>query len=851
MLLTIFSKLTSRFNSLTRRHLEWIFRTTTTRPRAVLCSFFLALLLSISVICTTRFDADIFQLFPAHQPALKLLLDSLQWSGSANEAYFLLEGKRDELPREAERLAERLRTAQVDGKPAFRRISWRVFDENEAAAFNDFIAYAVTRPQLFIGPEDVPALVQRFASGSVDDSLRRLQADLAGQFGGALTGMASADPLYIRDLILPRLKAGSQALDLDPDSPYYLSRDGKVLIMIAEPARPVQDMVFARALVTTINQARLGSSVAISCAGSHISAVLDEAAMKSDILACILSSLAVVLAIFYLVYRRILPTLLLPLIIAVGVAMALGVAGLILPSIHIISFAFMALIVGLGTDYSIHLYDRFHTERAVGKNSDDALHLAVVDTGHSLFTAATTTAVPFFALMISDVRALSELGLLVGLGVVFSLYTTFFFLPPLLVYMERRFPADYRPIPGLGMHSVWRLAGRFPRAVVAGSIAAIILLAAASSRTFFDGELKNLQPRHSEAFLAQEKIERHLSLAPKQLMVAVEGKDLADVLRRAARLDGVARSRQINGSISSWSSLGQVINNRARQIDVSRAIYDRTGGSLPVRELKAALVRQGFEPEPFQPFIDAISANAVMTPVPDEEAIARLKASPLRGLVDRHLVKDASGYHALLYLYYKDTGFNQASFLRELKGIDPTARVTGVDLISSELAASVRQGFLWSFMIGGLLVLFLILAHFKSRGGLFYTMFPVVAGSLAMLGVMALFGMGLNFMNAMVLVTIIGMGSDYGLHISHRIAAEDPKGRESRFIQAGRAVLMSALTTIAGFGSLAFADFPALASVGWATNFGVGFTALFALVTVPAAMMALTRSDCSPSSHSE
>jgi uncharacterized protein len=841
MPLTIFSKLTSWFNSLTRRHLEWIFRVTTTRPVAVLISFVLALLLSISVIFTTTFDADIFQLFPARQPALRLLLDSLQWSGSANEAYFLLEGDRESLPREAERFAERLRITQVDGQPAFRRITWRVFDENEAAAFNDFIAYAASRPQLFIAPEDVPLLVQRFAPGSVDESLHRLQADLAGQFGGAMTGMASADPLYIRDLILPRLKAGSQALDLDPDSPYFLSRDGKVLIMIAEPARPVQDMVFARSLVTAINQARLGSTVAISCAGAHISAVLDEAAMKSNILACILSSLVVVLAIFYAVYRRILPTLLLPLIIVVGVALALGVAGLLLPSIHIISFAFMALIVGLGTDYSIHLYDRFHTERVAGKNSDDALHLAVVDTGHSLFTAATTTSMPFFALMISDVRALFELGLLVGLGVVFSLYTTFFFLPPLLVYMERRFPADYRPIPGLGMRSLWRFAGRFPRAVAAVSILTIVLLAAASSRTFFDGDLKNLQPRHSEAFMAQEKIERHLSLAPKQLMVAVEGKELADVLQRAARLDGVARDLQGRGNIRSWSSLGQVINSRSRQIEVSQALYDAAGGNLPVGELTAALDRQGFEAEPFQPFINAIKTNAMMTPVPDEEAITRLKASPLRGLVDRHLVKDVSGYHALLYLYYQDSGFDQAAFLRELKEIDPTARVTGVDMISSELAASVRKGFLWSFMIGGLFVLFLLLAHFKSPGGIFYTMFPIIAGSLAMLGVMALFGMGLNFMNVMVLVTIVGMGSDYGLHISHRISAGDLQGRESRFVQAGRAVVMSALTTIAGFGSLAFADFPALASIGWATNFGVGFTALFALVTLPAAMILLMR----------
>lgn len=837
MLRKILSRLTLQFNSLTRRHLEWIYRITTTRPRAVLSFFFIALLLSIAVIRTTRFDADIFQLFPTRQPALKLLLDSLQWSGSANEAYFLLEGDREALPREAERFAERLRTARVDGQPAFRRITWRLFDESEGAAFNAFIAYAVTRPQLFIAPEDVPALLQHFTPAAMDESLHRIQTDLAGQFGGAMTGLASADPLYLRDLILPRLKAASQALDLDPASPYFLSRDGKVLIMIAEPARPVQDMAFARALVTAINQARQGSTVAISCAGAHISAVLDEAVMKSNILACILSSLAVVLAIFYAVYRRILPTLLLPLIIAAGVALALGVAGLLLPSIHIISFAFMALIIGLGTDYSIHLCDRFHTERAAGRDSGEALRLAVVDTGHSLFTAATTTAVPFLALMVSDVRALYELGLLVGLGVIFSLYTTFFFLPPLLVYMERRFPAAYRPIPGLGLGRVWRLAGRFPRAVVAISALAVVITAAASTRTFFDGELKNLQPRHSEAFLAQDKIERHLNLAPKQLLVAVEGKDLADVLQRAARVGGLARRWQDRGSISSWSSLGQIINNRDRQLEVSRAISARTPGGLSVAGLNGELARQGFETGPFQPFIAALSAGNALTPASEEEAVARLKASPLRGVVDRHLIKDASGYHALLYLYYKNTGFDQAAFLRELSGIDPAARVSSVDLVSSQLAASVRESFLRGFLVGGVLVLFLLLSHFESPSGVFYAMFPVIGGSLAMLGIMALCGMGLNFMNAMVLVTIVGMGSDYGLHLRHRTIGNLPQDRENHFIQSGRAVLLSALTTIAGFGSLAFADYPALASIGWATNLGVGFTALFALVTLPAVMV--------------
>lgn len=834
MLSILFSRLTAASNSLIHRHLEWIYRVTSRSPRKIAASALVLTALALGVISTVRFEADIFRLFPSRLPALRLLLDSLDWSGSAKEAYFLIEGEPSRLPVETEKLVQRLKDLRIDGKPAFARVTWRLYDETEGRLFVDFIAYAVTRPQFFVAPGDASRLAQRLDPAGFDASLMRLEAELAGQFAGSMTALVSADPLNLRELILPRIKAGSQALDLDPSSPYFLSRDGQVMIVIAEPARPVQDVVFARRLVTGINEARAGLDARVSCAGAHVSAVMDEAEMKSNIISCILSSLLVVLAMFYFVYRRLLPTILLPLIIAVGVILALATASFFLASIHIISFAFMALIIGLGTDYSIHLYDRYHCERALGKSPDEALHLAVVDTGHGLFTAAATTALPFLALLVSDVRALYELGFLVGLGVMYSLYATLFFLPPLLVFMERRFPRPFRPIPALGMRSVWRLTGRHPRVVAGVSLLVAAGLAVASLQVKFDGELKNLQPRHSEAFLTQEKIEKHLSLAPDSLMVAIEGPELADVLARSGRVGELAERNRTEGRIVEWSSLGRVINNRSEQEQLVSALRAAAGGGTELgAKLRSALDRRGFDAESFQPAIDALAGFETAAEAPETEAIKRLLASPLRGVVNRHLVQDASGYHALVFLYYRGAAFDQGGFLKELTAIDPSARVTSVDLVSSQLAESVSRSFMWSFIIGGLLVLFLLLSHFSSRAGLFYTMFPVAAGAVGMLGVMAISGMGINFMNAMVLVTIVGMGSDYGMHMWHRLEGAE-EGQEERFVQAGRAVLLSALTTIAGFGSLAFADYPALSSIGWATNLGIGFTALFALVTLPA-----------------
>jgi len=818
-----------------RRHLEWIFRLTTARPGLVfLFAVFLLIPAALS-ISATRFESDIFKLFPSEKGPLRLFLDSLEWTGGARDAYFLLEGERTELASEAEAFADRLRKVRVDGAPGFTKISYRVFDSAEAESFARFIGYAVTHPQLFLQPSDSDSFRARLAPPALDASLARTRTELASQAGMGMRDLAAADPLALRDLVLPRLKEASQALNLDPESPYFLSRDGRLLIMIAEPARPVNDMAFARKLVAGINEARTGAKAHISCAGAHLSAVIDESVMKKNIIACVASSLFVVLGLFFFTYRRFLPTLLIPLILSYGVILALGTAGLFLSSIHIISFAFTALIIGLGTDYSIHLYDRFRSERSAGRDAHEAIRLAVVDTGHGVFTAAVTTALPFLALMISDVRALSELGLLVGLGVLFSLYATFLFLPPLLVFSERRFPgASYGPLPGFGLGRVWNFSRRRRRFMVALSLLLTAAFLASSCFLHFEGELKNLQPKSSEAFLTQEKMEKHLSLSPKQMLVAVDGQDLEEVTARGSRIGALAERYRQKGEIVSWSSLDRVLNDEAGQRRVLADLSTGDGPEGAKKRVAGALERSGFAVEPFEPFLEGLGRLKDAKPAPPGEAIDRLAASPLRGVVERHLIRNGDGYHFLVYLHYSGKEFRQEAFLRDLAALDPAARATSVDLVSSQLAGSVRESFLWGFLLGGALVLFLLVSHFNSLSGVFASLFPVLAGVAAMTGMMALTGMGLNFMNAMVLVTILGMGSDYGLHIAHRVGSAEEEEKRRDFIQAGRAVLLSALTTIAGFGSLAFTDYGAMSSIGWATNYGIGATALFSLVFLPA-----------------
>jgi predicted RND superfamily exporter protein len=828
------SRLIGRIHDLIRGHLTWLFNVTWGWPRTTVALSSLLFALALISVFTIRFESDIFKLFPSKSGSIRLFLDTLEWTGNANEAYFLLEGERDRLPAAAELFAARLKAMEVDGLPAFKKVTYRTLDPAEAESFSRFLSYAVSRPQLFLDPAGAEGYLRRFEPAIMAGYLRRANTELASQLGMGMRPLIAADPLYLRDEVLPRLKKGSQSFDLDADSPYLLSRDGRLLIMIAEPAQPVKAMAFARKLVAGINMARTGMPVTISCAGAHLSAVIDERVMKRNIIFSIVSSLIVVLGLFYFTYRRLLPTLLIPFIILYGTVMAMGTAGIFLSSVHIISFAFTALIIGLGTDYSIHLYDRFYTERSSGVASIEALRLAVMDTGHGIFTAALTTAIPFLTLTASDVRALSELGLLVGLGVIYSMYATFLFLPPLLVVMERRFPdVPYKPLPTFGFGEVWRFTAGKGRPMAIATVIILALSLAAATRITFEGELKNLQPRHSEALLTQEKIERHLALSPKQMIVAVEGKDLDDVMARGNRIAQIAGPLVQRGELSSFSWLGDVVNGETAQREILQLLNRGADWRQKVATLRSSLAAAGFVPELFQGMTDGVAALASSRPVPLGEAVERLRGSPLAGMADRFLVERGGVYHLLIYLNYRGDEFNQGSFLKELATIDPRARTTSVDLVSSQLGETVKKSFLLGFAIGGVLVIILLILHFQSPAGVCTSLFPVLAGVMVMLGIMAALGMRLNFMNSMVLVTILGMGSDYGLQIHNRLQG-DPAGFQGAFVQSGRAVFLSALTTIAGFGSLAFTDYGAMSSIGWATNFGVFATAFFALMVLPA-----------------
>jgi len=188
------------------------------------------------------------------------------------------------------------------------------------------------------------------------------------------------------------------------------------------------------------------------------------------------------------------------------------------------------------------------------------------------------------------------------------------------------------------------------------------------------------------------------------------------------------------------------------------------------------------------------------------------------------------------YLWHQT---NLKRFAEQMEEADPAISGTSRMMLDflDLIAKDGRNGMIVAFVI----ILMLLLITFRGPLGLL-AMIPLIVGGLLMLGMMALLGMKYNFMNFMAIPVILGIGIDDGVHALHRFQ-EEGAGDGDRVYNAfrfvGRAILLTTITTMIGFGSLGFQLHVAMASFGIVLMMGVGACFIATLLFLPAVMRLL------------
>ena len=180
---------------------------------------------------------------------------------------------------------------------------------------------------------------------------------------------------------------------------------------------------------------------------------------------------------------------------------------------------------------------------------------------------------------------------------------------------------------------------------------------------------------------------------------------------------------------------------------------------------------------------------------------------------------------------------NQQVFIKQLRSVDPN--VTGTPVQLYEYTNLLKQSYVQAAKYSLIAIALLVLVHFRSPASVLLALIPVAVGSLWLAGLMGFCHVPLNPANIMTLPLVIGIGVTNGIHILNRYAEEHTPSILTR--STGKAVLVSGLTTIAGFGSLILGKHRGLQSLGYVMSTGLATCMIAALAFLPALLSLLPR----------
>ena len=348
------------------------------------------------------FNVDILKLLPVHLRQVQGLSLLLKEFVADNELIITVEAPTAEAAEaNADALATHLSGMSTLVKRAYARPPW----EKNPAQLSELLAFlALNQP-----PEKVRALMDRLSPDNAPRTLHETLEKLSESMSPQDIGLLSYDPYDISGSAVGSLMGGGD------EQTKFASADGTFHVVFVEAPGPFANYNEAIAWVAAIRQATAPWEGRDGCRLGYTGSPAIEASiagsMQSDMQSSAVVTLVIIALIFYFCYRRFRPLLALQAMLVLVFGLTLAIAGLFFSQLTVIGVGSSAIMIGLSVDYGYFIYQRAqHFRGTVRELQRHCLR-------YIMWTAGTTGAA-FFALNVSSLPGLSQLGNLVGVGVI-------------------------------------------------------------------------------------------------------------------------------------------------------------------------------------------------------------------------------------------------------------------------------------------------------------------------------------------------------------------------------------------------------------------------------------------------
>lgn len=561
------------------------------------------------------------------------------------------------------------------------------------------------------------------------------------------------------------------------------------------------------------------------------------------------------------------------LTLLVGLVWTAGFAAAAIGHLNLISIAFGVLFIGLGIDFAIHVCVQFSDQLRQGASPEEALRAAARSVGGSLIICTITTAVAFYSFVPTDFSGVGELGLIAGTGMFIALLTNFTLLPAAILKLAPDAKVSaMESVPGW-VERLFSFPIRHARSVLVVTGVLTILGTWLVPEIRFDTNPIHVRDPSTDSVQVFNEILDDGDAYPWNLSVVADDAEKAreaaarlqdlpevrfaltlsdfvprdqeaklDILDEAALMllpslvdepttvdttpaelrEDIQALQKTLGALAESGRDPALTESAGRLLETLRRLQSRASGSPDdpgeLHGLRQVLF--GSFPERLRLLTTALQTGTVSLESIPEAMKRRMTGRDGRIRVEVFPEQDLNDQVAL------------ESYVAAVQTVAGDAYGEGLLIVES--GKIVIRALQQALLTAGVVIIVLLVLLWRNVLDSFLVAAPVVLATILTVACSVLLGIRFNFANVIIIPLLLGVGVVYSIHMVHRVrAGELPDGNLLRTGTA-RAVLLSALTTLASFGTLGFSSHLGMASLGQLLALGIALVLMCNLLVLPA-----------------
>ena len=548
----------------------------------------------------------------------------------------------------------------------------------------------------------------------------------------------------------------------------------------------------------------------------------------------------VICLILFITFRK-LSYMLLPIIgLVISIIWLFGTMVLLGMSFNTMAVALVPLLMGLGVDYSVHMFHNYRAELQQGKSYGEAIIASIQDVGMAMFLATITTVIAFLSFLTASLPPLRDFGVLCAIGIGYTFIVTITLQAAVRYMLDKRKNVVIKP-----NHKRFSLTNTVTKTsnVVCRHPKTILLIASVITLVMIGGAL-NVQTGFSmEDFLPKDN-------------PAIE--TMGDITENFPFASQEQEYILIEGDVASVDAL-RGISKTYENLRDDEFVSETPDGNPKVTSILSII--QGAVKENST---IATEFNMDQNGIPDSDHDVKrlynyLYESDAYGTdVKGVLHRDGSSYDATVIRVYtdissfgngaedmnKDIGLLYDDLQEDIPGYGNTkAIVTGQAILIYTITSSLTDSQVISTIISVILAALVLIITYRKPLLALIAMIPVCISVIWIIGTMYFIGYSLNIMTIMVTSLTIGLGITYAIHAMERFRlTADKTGDVMKAVSetvghTGGALLVAAITTIAGFSMLVLAPIPPEQQFGIITAMTILYSFLTTIFIMPPIVM--------------